>query len=181
LTAGGNDINLSAGNDFGGAVNIVSGDNVSLFDVNGLTVGGNVNGNLATTAGGPIAFNALTVGGNLTANGSGLSDNANVTITGTSSLNAGGGDILFTHADNFGGAVTVANANNVTLNDINALTVGGSVGGNLTTTAGGPIAFNTLTIGGNLTANGLELSDNGNVNITGTSALNAGGADISFT
>jgi hypothetical protein len=181
LTAGGNDINLGAANDFGGAVNIVSADNVLLNDVNGLTVGGNVSGNLATTAGGPIGFNALTVGGNLTAVGSGLSDNGNVNITGTSTLNAGGGNISFTHADNFGGAVTVANANDVTLNDINALTVGGNVGGNLTTTAGGPIAFNTLSVGGNLNANGDGLSDNGDVTVAGTSALNAGGADISFT
>jgi filamentous hemagglutinin family protein len=177
------DIVLNNADDFGAAVSIVNANNVTLNDVNNLTVGGNVNGSLATTAGGAIAFNTLNVGANLTATANGaITDNGNVTVGGTTTLAAGpGNDITLNNADDFGGAVSIVSANNVTLNDVNNLTVGGSLGGNLATTAGGPIVFNALTVGGNLTATGNGLSDNGNVHIAGTSALNAGGGDISFT
>jgi nitrogen fixation protein len=185
LTAGpGNDITLDNADDFGGAVNIVSGRNVTLNDINLLTVGGAVSGNLLTTAGAGTAFNALTVGGNLNASASGLiSDNGNVVVVGTTSLAAGpGNDITLDNADDFGGAVAIVSGQNVTLNDINALTVGGAVSGNLLTTAGGATAFNALTVAGNLNANANGLiSDNGNVAVIGTTTLTAGpGNDITL-
>jgi hypothetical protein len=185
LAAGpGNDITLDNADDFGGAVTIVSGQNVTLNDINALTVGGTVNGNLVTTAGAGTAFNALTVGGNLNASANGLiSDNGNVAVVGTTTLAAGpGNDITLDNADDFGGPVSIVSGHNVTLNDINALTVGGTVSGNLLTTAGGTTAFNALTVGGNLnaSANGL-ISDNGNVAVVGTTTLAAGpGNDITL-
>jgi len=67
LAAGaGNNITFNNADDFGGSVNIVSGNDVTLNDINGLSVGGNVNGNLDTTAGGATTFNALNVTGTWT-------------------------------------------------------------------------------------------------------------------
>jgi hypothetical protein len=48
----GNDITLAnTGNDFGGAVTVTSGSNVSLKDATGLSLLGTVSGNLTTVAG----------------------------------------------------------------------------------------------------------------------------------
>jgi len=180
LAAGsGNDITLDNANDFVGAVDIVSARNVTLNDINGLTVGGTLAGDLSTVSGGATAFNTLNVGGLLTvvANGT-ISDNGNVTVVGATTLNAGIGDITLNNADDFGGAVSIVNANNVTLVDVNSLTVGGNVAGSLSTTANGATALNALNVGANLTvsANGL-ISDNGNVTVGGTTTLAAGAAN----
>ena len=180
LAAGaGNDITLDNADDFVGAVNIVSAHNVTLNDVNGLTVGGTLGGDLSTVSGGGTAFNTLNVGGTLTSVAGGtISDNGNVTVAGATALNAGVNDIILNNADDFGGAVTIVNANNVTLVDVNNLTVGGNVAGSLTTTANGTIAFNALNVGANLTAsaNG-SISDNGVLNVGGTTTLGAGSAN----
>jgi hypothetical protein len=185
LAAGsGNDITLDNADDFVGAVTIGSARNVTLNDVNSLTVGGNLSGDLSTVSGGPTVFNTLSVGGLLTAvAGGSITDNGNVTVGGATTLNVGpGNDIVLDNADDFGGAVTIVNANNVTLFDVNSLTVGGNIGGSLTTVANGATAFNTLNVGANLnaTANGL-ISDNGNVIVGGTTTLTAGsGNDITL-
>jgi filamentous hemagglutinin family protein len=183
LNAGpGNDIILNNADDFGGAVTIVNANNVTLVDVNSLTVGGNIAGSLTTLANGATALNALSVGADLhvTANGL-ISDNAAVTVGGTTTLTAGSAnDITLDNADDFGGAVNIISGHNVTLNDVNSLTVGGSVSGNLATTANGGTALNALTVAGNLNvnANGL-ISDNGNVTVAGATTLAAGaGNDI---
>jgi filamentous hemagglutinin family protein len=183
LNAGvGSDIVLNNSDDFGGAVSIVNANNVTLVDVNSLTVGGNVGGSLTTLANAATTFNALNVGGNLNATANGLiSDNGVVTVGGATSLAAGSGnDITLDNADDFGGAVFVVSGHNVTLNDVNSLTVGGLISGNLTTTANGATALNGMTVGGNLNvnANGL-ISDNANVTVAGTTTLAAGaGNDI---
>ena len=184
LAAGsGNDITLDNANDFVGAVNIVSARNVTLNDINGLTVGGTLAGDLSTVSGGATAFNTLNVGGTLTAVAGGvISDNGNITVANATALNSGANDIVLNNADDFGGAVTIVNANNVTLVDVNSLTVGGNVAGSLTTTANGATAFNALNVAGNLnaTANGL-ISDNGNVTVGGATTLAAGaGNDITL-
>ncbi len=59
-------------------------------------------------------------------------------MVGTTSLAAGAGNnITLTKADDFGGAVSIVSGKDVTLNDINTLTVGGAVTEDLTTTAAG--------------------------------------------
>jgi filamentous hemagglutinin family protein len=181
LAAGlGNDITLDNANDFVGAVDIVSARNVTLNDVNGLTVGGTLAGDLSTVSGGATAFNTLNVGGLLTvvANGS-ISDNGDITVAGATTLNAGpANDITLNNANDFGGTVAIVNANNVTLADVNSLTVGGNIGGSLSTSAGAATTFNALTVGGNLTAtaNGL-ISDNGVLTVGGATILAAGAAN----
>jgi len=114
-----------------------------------LTVGGNISGNLATTANGGTALNASTVAGNLNVNANGLiSDNGNVTVAGTTTLAAGAGnDIILNNADDFGGTVSVVSGRNVLLTDINAIDLGAStISDSLTVIAGGDI-----TDSGNLT------------------------------
>src|SRR6185437_6541760 len=150
LAAGaGNNIAFSKADDFVGPVSIVSGKDVSLNDINALTLG------------------ASTVSGNLTVRANGLvSDSGKVTVAGATSLAAGAGNnITFSQADDFAGPVSIVSGNNVSLNDINALTLGAStVSGNLT-----------------ITANGL-VSDSGKVTVAGSSSLAAGaGNNITFS
>src|SRR5207237_75739 len=139
-----NNIVLDNADDFGGAVCIVSGNNVTLNDVNALTLG------------------ASTISGNLNATANGLiSDSGNVTVAGATTLAAGAANnIVLDNADDFGGPVTTGSGNNVTLNEVKALTLGAS------------------TISGNLnaTANGF-ISDSGNVTVAGATTLAAGAAN----
>src|SRR4029077_1775205 len=124
LAAGsGNDITLDNADDFVGAVDIVSARNVTLNDINSLTVGGARVGDLSTFAGGATTFNALNVGGNMNTVANGLvSDNGNVTVAGVTTLNVGfGNDIVLNNSDDFGGDVNVVAANNLTLVDVNSL------------------------------------------------------------
>ncbi|HEV2394452.1 MAG TPA: filamentous hemagglutinin N-terminal domain-containing protein [Verrucomicrobiae bacterium] len=173
-----NDIQLTHADDFGGAVTIVNGRNVVLTDVNGLTVGGAVSGNLGISAGGATILNPLSVGGFLNANATGpISDNGAVTVAGTTALAAGpANDITLNHADSFQGAVTIVSAGNVNLNDIIALTLGGTISGDLATTAGGATAFGTLSVGGNLST-----VANGPITQTGPIIANGLGKTATFT
>jgi len=121
---------LDNADDFGGAVTLVSGNNVTLNDINDLTVGGSLSGTLTTTAGAPQTLNALNVGGNLASRQMFDQRQRNVIVDGTTSLTAGSGnDITLDNADDFGGAVDIVSGHNVVLNDINGLTVGGTVSG----------------------------------------------------
>ena len=141
-----NNIELNTGtNDFVGAVTVTSGNNVTLVDANALTfAGATVSGNLDVTALGLI------------------SDTGQVTVTGTTRLEAGAANhiTLDFGTNDFGGAVTVTSGNNVTLVDANALTfAGATVSGNLDVTAAGLI------------------SDTGQVTVAGTTRLEAGAAN----
>jgi len=150
-----NDIVLTtAGNDFVGAVSILSGNNVSLVDVNALAIGpSTISGNLSLTAGGPITQSGA------------------ITVAGTSSLSAGpANNITLTDAANdFVGAVSIISGNNVTLADAGALLMGTStISGNLSLTASGPITQSgAITVAGtsSLSAgagNNITLTDAGN-------------------
>ncbi|MEQ1775373.1 MAG: MBG domain-containing protein, partial [Burkholderiales bacterium] len=103
-----NNITLDNANNFGGAVSITSGNNVTLNDTNA------------------VALGASTVSGNLAINANGaITDSGNVAVTGTTTLAAGAANsITLDNANNFGGAVSITSGNNVTLNDINAMQLG---------------------------------------------------------
>lgn len=138
LAAGaGNDINLDNSlNDFVGNVSIVSGDNVSITDVNALQMGtSTISGNLA-----------LVSNGALTQSGA-------ISVVGNSSLNAGTvNNITLNNASNdFGGAVSIATANDASITDQNSLMMGESdVKNNLTLTAIGNITQNAkIKVGNN--------------------------------
>ena len=130
------DINLGTqNNDFQGSVVFAAAsaiNNLSLTNVDAapgsLTFPASITGNLTidyTNA--AVSLGTATVGGNMaiTANG-GIAQTGVFTVTGTSTFDAGGGDVTLSNAgNNFTGAVSVANAGNVTLDDKNGLTLAG--------------------------------------------------------
>ncbi|HEY0198066.1 MAG TPA: filamentous hemagglutinin N-terminal domain-containing protein [Rhodanobacter sp.] len=162
LDAGTNAITLSnMGNDFTGTVT-ATGGNVTLRDVNALnailaaggsgnltaggtlTVSGSTGGNLAIDAG-ATSFGATTVGGNLSATAGGaITQTGALGITGTSLLDAGTNAITLSDGGNsFGGAVSLSNsgANNVSVSDSSALTLGNvDVGSGTLTLSGAGIS-----------------------------------------
>ncbi|HZR20780.1 MAG TPA: filamentous hemagglutinin N-terminal domain-containing protein, partial [Verrucomicrobiae bacterium] len=179
-----NNITLSQADDFVGPVTFASGKDVSVRDINALTVGGTVSGKLTTSSGGALTLNALTVGNDLNSVANGpISDAGAVVVGGNTSLSAGtGNNINLSQGDDFVGPVNIVSANDVTLNDINTLTVGGAINGKLTTSSGGALTLNTLNVGGNLASTaGGAISDAGAVKIGGTTTLTAGGNDITLS
>ena len=122
LDAGGYDVKLDAGNDFGAAVHATLVRNLELNDINSLILGD-------VSASGNLRVSTL---GHLT-------DSGVVKVLGSSVFNAGAtGDItLNTSLNDFVGALTVTLARDVTLVDANALDMAAStIGGNLSLTVG---------------------------------------------
>ncbi|MBA3661158.1 MAG: filamentous hemagglutinin N-terminal domain-containing protein [Gammaproteobacteria bacterium] len=135
LTAGAaNSITLSnASNDFS-SLSIISGNVVSLRDVNALVLA------------------ALTTAGSLTVQtGGALTQSGVITSPGTTTLIAGVADITLTNATNNFATVAVTSGNNVALTDTNALILGAStISGTLDVITNG-----ALTQSGTLAITGL--------------------------
>jgi hypothetical protein len=130
-------------------VNVAGGNNVTLSDASG---GLNL-GNVSTTG-----------GLNVSSNGGDITDSGNVVVGGTTTLNAGGGNVALDNAGtDFSGQVSVAGGNNVTLSDAS----GGLNLGNVSTTSGL-----------NVSSNGGDITDSGNVVVAGTTTLNAAGGNV---
>ena len=117
LDAGTDVITLTqVGNDFVGAVHLAGGD-VSIQDVNALTLGTLDVGTLDATSVGALNLGSGGIDGNLVAqsNNGAITQSGALDITGTSTLNAGTGSIALADGINrFGGAVT-ATGNGITL------------------------------------------------------------------
>ncbi|WP_341909105.1 YDG domain-containing protein [Polaromonas sp. YR568] len=166
LTAGTtNDITLNnTGNDFTGAVSVVSGRNVTLQDANAAVLG-------TSTVSGTLG---VTTAGSITQTGA-------VAVTGVATLAAGtGNDITLGTATNNFATVAITSGNNVTLRDSGVVIVGASsVSGNLALTAAGAVTqTGALTVGGttSLTAgagNDITLSNTGN-DFSGTVSVVSG-------
>jgi filamentous hemagglutinin family protein len=147
-TAGaGADIVLDGANDFNGSVNVLGGNDVTLNDINSITLGGvNITGKLDVTAGTDITLNGVVnvasldlqaTAGDITQSGGTLTVSA-----GPTDLKAGD-DITLDKANDFNGSVNVLGGNDVTLNDINSITLGGvNITGKLDVTAGTDITLN---------------------------------------
>ncbi|WP_310385458.1 hypothetical protein, partial [Roseateles sp.] len=149
-------------NNFGGMAT-VAGVNVSLNDINALTVAVTASGNtslaaagnltvsgatldLTTIAGGTSSFGATAATGNLTSSSSGaVSQTGALLVSGTSSITATGQDVTLAGANDFGGAATVAGAH-ISLNDINALTAVLTASGNSTLAAAGSLVVSGTTV-----------------------------------
>ncbi len=181
LDANGNDIALdNAGNDFTGAVSIVSGGDVTLVDQNAIDLGNsNVSGNLNVDAGGAIT------------------DSGTLDVNGSTTLDANGNPItLDTATNDFTGPVSIVSGGNVTLVDQNAIDLGDSnVNGNLNVDAtqitdSGTVDVNGSTTldanGGNITLDTptndftgpVSIVSAGNVNLVDQNALNLGASNI---
>jgi filamentous hemagglutinin family protein len=176
----GNNITLDNNNNFSTVV-VGSGNNVTLRDQNAINLGNlAVNGTLAVTAGGLVDFTGAgvsTVGNvNVTTTAGGITDSGSgaLVVSGTATLDAGAAnDITLNNNNNFN-TVAIVSGKNVTLNDVDALTVGGNVTGNLGTSSGAGTTFNTLGVGGSLTttANG-AIGENGPVTVGGLASFSA--------
>ncbi len=155
LAAGVNNITLSnAANNFN-TIEITSGNNVVVTDINALDLG-------ASTIGGTLN---VTTGGALTQSGA-------LNVTGATTLAAGANDIILNSAGNNFSAVEVTSGNNVTLTDTNALMMNTStVSGNIAVSA------NDLTIGGRVVSAGGNMSVTGINTVMQSANLTAAGAN----
>ena len=155
LTAGNNITLTTATNDFTGAVTVPAGVAVTLVDDTGIILDAitttglfDVTADSITVAGAIAAdsldFDASAAAGTITdTTGSILVTNAAVLAAQASD------DILLDGANDFQGAVTVSSGQNITLNDINALTVSSAVASaDLTLIADGLTTVTTATAGG---------------------------------
>jgi len=146
-----NDIVLqTASNDFGD-IQIVSGNNVSITDVNAIDFDGGVStisGNLIVSAGGAIT------------------QADEITVAGTSNISTAGAVITLTDADNnFTGAVSLANtgAFAIQVTDVNSIDLGTvTTANNLTVIAGGTG----------------DITDSGTIVASGTATFTASADDV---
>ena len=168
----------NAGNDFGGAISLTGGD-ATIVDQNALTFGALATGNLIADSTGALNLGAGDVGGSLSANSSGgaITQTGALSVTGTSVISAGNGDIHLTNADNdFGGAVNLAGSNVLVTdrNDLAISTLVNGSGGDVALIAGG-----ILTLSSGITTTGdLTLASNGG---SLASAGSLSGNDVSLT
>jgi precorrin-2 methylase len=136
-----------------------------------------------------IAFPAISNSGNLSViAGGAISQSGALTVSGTSSFNAGSNAITLTQNNSFTGAITLTNSgsNNVSVTNNRAtLLAASSVGNNLTITSNGAITQNgALTVPGTSSfsagANAITLTQNNA--LTGAVTLsNSGTNDVSLT
>ena len=129
ITAGTNDVTLAEStNDFGGAVVVVSANNVLLADANALTLGASTVQNDFTATGG----GGIVVAGNITAGGTG-----EINITGNTNVDP---DLRSDTGVTVNSGVTIQTTNG----DLNITGTGGSVGGYNS----GVYNYGTITSGG---------------------------------
>jgi hypothetical protein len=122
--AAGNVALNNAGNNFGGAVGVTTGNNIGIAGAGALVLG------------------AMTVSGALDVSTSGaITQSGAVTVTGATTLAAGAGnDITLTNASNNFAKVGIASGNNVSLSDSNGIVLDTStVASSLTVKAGGTV------------------------------------------
>ena len=155
---------------------IAASGNASASASGNLTVAGTAN-NLTTTSGGATTFGATTLTGGLTTNAVGdITQTGAITTGAASSITSSTGDIDLSNAGNsFFGATSVI----ATIGDLG---FGGTVTGNLTTSAGGATTFAATTVNGNLgVTSGGDINQTGPLIVTGTSSLASLTGDVDLT
>ncbi|MEJ2133142.1 MAG: hypothetical protein P8Y95_16300, partial [Gammaproteobacteria bacterium] len=139
-TPGSINLNENA-NDFG-SVQVVSAVNAFFVDVDDLSLASStVTGDLDIRADGGVNLSASTVGGALDLRTTGLVDQGGALIvSGNASFNTGGFDLTLSDPGNDLASITVLIAQDVVLNDANALVLDSvTANGNLTVGTGGAI------------------------------------------
>ncbi len=172
-----NNITLNNANDFTGDVLITSGNNVTLVDTNSIGLGtSTVSGTLDVTANAIVINDVVSANaadldasggaGNIT-DAAGTGELTVATTTILAAVSATDNIVLDTATNDFGGDVSIASALNVTLVDANNISFGAStVSGNLNVTSG--LALTN------------DITDTGNLAVTGMVTMNAGLADITL-
>jgi filamentous hemagglutinin family protein len=183
--AGAGAITLSnAGNDFGGAVHL-SGGAAVVRDANALQLGTLDVAGLTATSGGALSLGSGQVGGNLvaTSQGGGITQAGALSVAGTSSIDAGAGNITLTNAGNdfagpvglSGGAIALRDRNDLTLSHLRS-----APGGDVHVVAGGALALPAQAIDAgsgslHLAAHGGTLTSRGTLAGSDVSLHGAGG------
>ena len=160
--AGNNIVLTTASNDFND-LQIVSGNNVSITDIDDIQFDGGasaVSGNLVVSAGGAIT-----------------QDNA-LSIAGVTTINANGGTITLTHADNnFQSAVNIISGDTVQISNAAANTL---IVGSVDTTGTLTLSAATLEINGSVSADDINITG-GNTAFTLAGDLLAKTGNIGLT
>ena len=185
IDAGTGAITLSnAGNDFGGAVHL-SGGAAVVRDANALQLGTLDVAGLTATSGGALSLGSGQVGGNLvaTSQGGGITQAGALSVAGTSSIDAGAGNITLTNAGNdfagpvglSGGAIALRDRNDLTLSHLRS-----APGGDVHVVAGGALALPAQAIDAgsgslHLAAHGGTLTSRGTLAGSDVSLHGAGG------
>jgi len=193
--AGGNPLQITAGNAGAGAFAQQTGASISYGGGNVLvtthgaaTMGGSIqSGDLTVTSnGGAIQLPSGTssVGGNLlaTSGGGDVTQSAALRVVGNSTINAGAGAITLDNVGNdFVGVVNLTGAA-TRVADANALTLGALATGSLTAKSNGPLNLGQGRVGGDLVADsgGSAITQSGTLTVSGSSNLTATGATISL-
>ena len=171
VNAGGNDIRLAAS---AGSLTVsgnLSGRDVTLVGLDGLSV---------AVGAGVSASRSL----GLTSTGAPIAGSGTFTIGGASTVQAGTGTITLDNgANHFGGSVALAGGA-TRIVDSGALTLGTLATGDLTVTSHGPLNLGSGSVGGNLIAasNGGPISQaTGGLAVTGASQFTAGTGTVTLT
>ena len=162
------------------------GANVALTDAVPMTLGTvNASGNLSVNSNGVLDLGTSTVGGMLvadSANGNVIQDGP-LSVTGTTDIMAGTGNIQLNNAGNALVAAVSAIGANIGLTDSVPMTLGTvDASGNLIVNSNGALDLGTSTVGGTLaaaSANG-NVSQDGPLSVTGTTDIMAGTGNISL-
>jgi fibronectin-binding autotransporter adhesin len=164
-------------NDFTGRVTVDAGD-VTLRDASDLSLAGSITGNLLSTSQ-ALLLGPTTVGGTAVLNADrAVTQDGDVRVTGTTAINAAGQTVLLDRvANDFTGRVTV-DAGDVTLRDASDLSLAGSITGNLISTSQA-LLLGTTTVDGTAVLNAdRAVTQDGDVRVTGTTAINAAGQTV---
>ena len=179
--AGSFDINLGNLNDFGGAVTL-AGKQVTLVDMNALSLGAVTATDLTATSNGSLLLGQAQLGGKLTlaTNGGQVMQTGALTVAGDTSIDAGNGTIDLSNTANDFSAKVSLTAGEVALVDKNALTLGDLDTGKLTLTSHGDLNLGQGQIGDQLVANsnGHDLLQTSALNVAGQVQLTATGASV---
>ena len=162
-----------AGNDFAGTVSLAGGA-VAINDANALSLGTLAVGSLEATSRGALDLGSGTVSGVLVAgsNGGAITQSGALLVGGTGTIDADSGAVTLAHAGNdFGGAVSLTGGA-VSIRDANTLTLGAVDAGSLLATAAGIVLQQDVSTRGDQTYDGA-------VALGGAVAVDARG-DVAF-
>ncbi|HEY8879786.1 MAG TPA: autotransporter-associated beta strand repeat-containing protein [Roseateles sp.] len=193
VNAGAGNITLTtANNNLQGAISLTSSGTTQVGNGSGhaLTLGTlNIQGlNVSTTGGADLNLGQGTISGNLvaTSNGGAITQGGALTVTGTTGLNAGAGNITLTSANDLQGAVSLTSTGTSQLSNGagHALALGTLNTHALTvSTSAANLNLGSGTVAGNLsaTSSGGAISQGGALTVTGTSSIDAGAGSITLT